>query len=230
MSSRPDLLQSLSANPWFGSLPLRERKIMLAEAELLRLRPGEMLFRKGDPPGNLHALVSGIMKMSTLSTDGKEAILVVLEPGTWFGEISLIDNRPRTHDATAMGEVEILTLPRTTFDALMKSNVFAQAIAAMLAARIRMLYGIVEDATLRSTRARIARRLLLLARGDATMSTQVRPRLPVSQESLAMMLGITRQTLSKELKLLVQQQAIHLGYAYIEVLSESKLKALSEYG
>ncbi|MES2104987.1 MAG: Crp/Fnr family transcriptional regulator [Pseudomonadota bacterium] len=229
MSSRPDLLQSLSANPWFGSLPLRERKIMLAEAELVRLRPGEMLFRKGDPPGNLHALVNGVMKMSTLSSDGKEAILVVLEPGTWFGEISLIDNKPRTHDATAMGEVEILTLQRSVFDTLMKSNVFAQAIAAMLAARIRMLYGIVEDATLRSTRARIARRLLLLARGDATMSTQVRPRLPVSQESLAMMLGITRQTLSKELKLLVEQDAIHLGYAYIEVISESKLKALSEY-
>ncbi|WP_394782180.1 Crp/Fnr family transcriptional regulator [Undibacterium sp.] len=228
MPSNLDLLPQLSANPWFGSLPLRERKIMLAGSELQRLRPGEMLFRQGDPPGNLHALVSGVMKMSTLSKDGKEAILVVLEPGTWFGEISLIDNKPRTHDSTAMGDVEILTLPRPVFDTLMESNVFARAISSMLAARIRMLYGIVEDATLRSTRARIARRLLLLARGDATMSTQVRPRLPVSQESLAMMLGITRQTLSRELKLLVEQDAIHLGYAYIEVVSESKLKAFSE--
>jgi len=229
MSATLDLLQDLSANPWFGSLPLRERKIMLGESELIRLRPGEMLFRQGDPPGNLYAVLSGTMKMSTLSADGKEAILAVLETGTWFGEISLIDEQPRTHDATAMGEAEIVVLPRPVFDTLMKSNVFAQAIARMMAARIRLLYGIVEDATLRSTRARIARRLLLLAGGDATMSAQLRPRLPVSQESLAMMLGITRQTLSKELKLLVEQQAIHLGYAYIEIVSESKLKTLSEY-
>ena len=43
----------MSANPWFGALPLRERRAMLGAAELLRLRPGEMLFRQGDrvPPG-----------------------------------------------------------------------------------------------------------------------------------------------------------------------------------
>ena len=229
MRANLDLLPSLSANPWFGSLALRERKIMLNESELIRVRPGEMLFRQGDPPGNLYAVVTGNIKMSTVNADGKEAILAVLESGNWFGEMSLIDNEPRSHDATAVGEVELLVLPRPAFNLLMKSHVFALTIARLMAARMRMLYGLVEDATMRSTRARIAQRLLLLAKGDATMSAKLRPRLLVSQESLAMMLGITRQTLSKELKVLVEQQAIHLGYAYIEVVSESKLKALGEY-
>ncbi len=229
MTSNPALLTRLSANPWFAALPLAERKIMLDASELLRLYPGEMLFRQGDMPGGLYALVQGALKMSTLSEDGKEAILVVLEAGTWFGEISLIDSRPRTHDATAVGAAEVLVLPRAAFDMLMTRNVFARAIASLLAARIRVLYGIVEDATLRSTRARIARRLLLLVHGDASMSPDIRARVTVSQESLAMMLGITRQTLSRELKLLVKQGAIQLGYGYIDVLSEAQLQGLTGY-
>jgi CRP/FNR family transcriptional regulator, cyclic AMP receptor protein len=221
MKSTLELLPRMSANPWFGTLPLRERRAMLSAAELLRLRPGEMLFRQGDrvPPGKgaFYGLVTGSFKISSLREDGKEAILAVLEAGNWFGEISLIDLQPRTHDATAVGEAEVLALPRAAFDELMRRHTFSQAICRMLAARTRSLYGMVEDATLRSTRARVARRLLLLARGDATQAADMRPVVPVSQEAMAMMLGITRQTLSKELKLLAGQGAITLGYGRIDI-------------
>ncbi|SHG48948.1 Crp/Fnr family transcriptional regulator [Massilia sp. CF038] len=221
------LLDGLSRNGWFGALPLDVREQMIAGAELVRLRPGEMLFRQGDAPSGLYGLVSGTLKMSSLREDGREAILAVLEQGIWFGEISLIDDQPRTHDATAVGQVEVLVLQRAAFDLLMERAVFARAVAQLMAGRIRLLYGIVEDATLRSTRARIARRLLLLARGDITLSPLKRPRVPVSQEGLAMMLGISRQTLSKELRLLSDQGAIVLGYGYIEVVSEAGLGKLT---
>jgi len=227
----PQLLQTMSANPWFGALPLPERKAMIAASEWVRLRPGEMLFRQGDavPAGSgaFYGLVLGSIKASSLREDGKEAILVVLESGNWFGEISLIDHQPRTHDATALVASEVLALPRAAFDALMHRPAFAQAVCRMLAARVRALYGMVEDATLRSMRARVARRLLLLARGDATQALQTRPVVPVSQEALAMMLGVTRQTLSKELKALVEAGAIQLGYGRIEIASVGKLEELS---
>jgi CRP/FNR family cyclic AMP-dependent transcriptional regulator len=231
MKSTPELLAQLSANPWFGALPPAERRAMLAASERLRLRPGEMLFRQGDavPPGSgaFYGLIKGRIKASSLREDGKEAILVVLEAGNWFGEISLIDHRPRTHDATALGEAEVLALPRAAFEALMKRPAFARGICTMLATRVRSLYGMVEDATLRSTRARVARRLLLLARGDATHASNARPVVPVSQESLAMMLGITRQTLNKELKRLVEAGAVSLGYGRLEIASLAKLEELS---
>jgi CRP/FNR family cyclic AMP-dependent transcriptional regulator len=230
MKSTLELLPRMSANPWFGALPLRERRAMLGAAELLRLRPREMLFRQGDrvPPGKgaFYGLVTGSFKISSLREDGKEAILVVLEAGNWFGEISLIDLQPRTHDATAVGEAEVLALPRAAFDELMRRHSFSQAICRMLAARTRSLYGMVEDATLRSTRARVARRLLLLARGDATQAEDARALVPVSQEALAMMLGITRQTLSKELKLLAAHGAITLGYGRIEIELPALLERL----
>lgn len=218
----------MSANPWFGALPLAERRAVLGACERVRLRPGEMLFRQGDavPPGTgaFYGIASGHIKASSLREDGKEAILVVLEAGNWFGEISLIDLQPRTHDATAVGEAEVLALPRSNFDALMKRSAFSLAVCRMLAGRVRSLYGMVEDATLRSTRARVARRLLLLAHGDATQSADTRPVVPVSQEALAMMLGLSRQTLSKELQALVQAGAVVLGYGRIEIASAALLQ------
>ena len=219
-------VHALLTNPWFAALAPEVRAHMVEHAETVRLRRGEMLFRQGDAPTGLYALVDGTLKMSTLREDGKEAILAVIEAGIWFGEISLIDSQPRTHDATAVGNVEVLMLPRPVFDTLMERADFARTIAALLAGRIRLLYGIVEDATLRSTRARVARRLLMLARGDATMSPHMRPRVPVSQEGLAMMLGITRQTLSKELRLLADGGVIELGYGYIDVVSADGLRRL----
>lgn len=230
MTLPADLLSTLSANRWFGALPLAQRRAMLAGAGLTHLRDGEMLFRRGDAPGGFYGLISGVLKASTLLEDGKEAILSLLEAGNWFGEISLLDDLPRTHDMTALGQAQVLVLPRAEFDALMAYNAFARAMAMLLAGRVRMLYGMVEDATLRSTRARVARRLLVLARGDVSMRSASRAHLPVSQEALAMMLGITRQTLSKELKALAAQGALALRYGRMEILSLDKLELLGAAG
>ncbi|MEJ5992187.1 Crp/Fnr family transcriptional regulator [Ramlibacter sp. PS3R-8] len=221
----------MNANPWFAALPLADRRALLAACERQRLAPGEMLFRQGDPVpaggGAFYGVVSGGIKASSLREDGKEAILAVLEPGNWFGEISLLDGLPRTHDATAARDAEVLALPHAGFERMMKRHAFALAICRMLAARVRSLYGMVEDATLRSTRARVARRLLLLARGDATQARDPRPVVPVSQEALAMMLGVSRQTLSKELQAMARAGAIALGYGRIEIASVAKLQSLA---
>ena len=224
----PDLLARMSVNPWFAALLPADQQALLQHAERKQLRPGEMLFRQGDALGGFYGLLSGNLKISSLREDGREAIFVLLEAGNWFGEISLLDRQPRTHDATALVSSEVLVVPQAAFAARMEGVAFARAIAGRLAGRIRWLYGVVEDSALRSTRARIARRLLLLARGDATLADDARPVVPVSQEALAMMLGMTRQTLSKELKVLVTEGAVALRYRRIEITSAVRLKALSD--
>jgi len=180
--------------------------------------------------GGFYGLAAGTIKISSLRQDGREAILAVLEPGNWFGEITLIDGSPRTHDATALESLDLLVVPPEAFAHQMRDVVFANAIAAMLAARVRMLYGLTEDATLRSLRARVAHRLLVLARGDATQSVHLRRTLMLPQEALAMMLGVTRQTLSKELNALARDEVISLGYGRIDLLSVEALQALVRSG
>ena len=217
--SKDELLSTLSINPWFGALPLAERKQMLAVADLQHVRAGEMLYRKGDPVGGFYGVVRGAIKVSTLGEDGRVGILSVLEVGVWFGEASLVDGFPRPHDATAVQASEVLVISQAAFNRLMQRGAFARAIGRLLCGRLRALYGMVEDSMLRSTRTRIARRLLSLARGDATMSSDARASVTVSQEALAMMLGITRQTLSKELKVLAHAGVLSMGYGRIEIVS-----------
>lgn len=222
--SKGDLLGTLSHNPWFGGLPLGERKAMLAAADVVQFRAGEMLYRKGDVAGGFFCVVQGAFKVSTLGEDGREGILSVVEAGNWFGEAALIDGLPRPHDATAVQASVVLVIQPQGFKRLMQRSAFARAIAVLLCGRVRVLYGMVEDAMLRSTPTRIARRLLSLARGDATQASDARTSVTVSQEALAMMLGITRQTLSKELKVLVRDGVLSLGYGRIEIVSMAELE------
>lgn len=224
-----ELLQRLAVNPWFAALPAGERRALATQGDVQKLAAGEMLFRQGDEvlPGSgaFYGVLAGNIKASSLREDGKEAILMVLEPGDWFGEISLVDEQPRTHDATAQGPVEVLAVPRAAFDALMRRPDFALAIGRMLAGRVRSLMALVEDATLRSTQARLARRLIVMSQGIASQTREPRPVVPVSQEALAMMLGVSRQTLSKELQQMVQAGAIALGYGRITIASREKLES-----
>ncbi|MDM0001307.1 Crp/Fnr family transcriptional regulator [Variovorax sp. J22P240] len=225
---------AVETNPWFASMPRAQREGLLGAAELIHLRRGAMVFRQGDPVHVAGAaffrLAAGTIKISTLRQDGREAILAVLEPGNWFGEISLIDGSPRTHDATALSALDLLAVPFEAFAHQMEGAAFARAIAALLAARVRGLYGLMEDATLRGLRARVARRLLALARGDATQSPDPRRSVALPQEALAMMLGVTRQTLSKELNALAHEGVIALGYGRIELLSLDALQQLGSAG
>ena len=215
------------ANPWFASLTRGQRDALLGAAEVLHLRRGEMLFRQGDPVGaagsGFYGLAAGLLKASTLPGDGREAILAVLEPGNWFGEITLIDGEPRTHDATALSAVDVLVVPPAAFIQLMRDAAFANALARLLAGRVRVRYGLAEDQTLRDLRARVARRLLTLARGDATQAPRARPRVTLPQEALAMMLGVTRQTLSLQLNALAVEGVIGLGYRRVDILDAEAL-------
>jgi CRP-like cAMP-binding protein len=226
-----DHRSAIEANPWFASMPRAQRESLLGAAELIHLRRGAMVFRQGDPVhvagAGFYGLAAGTIKISTLRQDGREAILALLEPGNWFGEISLIDGSPRTHDATALSAIDLLVVPYEAFARQMQGAAFAGAVAALLAARVRGLYGLMEDATLRGLRARVARRLVAFAHGDVTQSPVARRHLTLPQEAFAMMLGVTRQTLSKELNALARDGVIALGYGRIELLSLDELHRLA---
>jgi len=222
--SKQDLLVLFANHAWFAALAPVERQALVDAGEVVALRTGDMLYRKGDVGTSFLGVIAGAFKVSTLGEDGREGILAVMEPGNWFGESSLLDGLPRPHDVTAIEPSTVLVVGAPAFERLMRRPAFARALGALLCSRVRALYGLVEDAMLRSTRTRIARRLLSLARGDVTMALDARARVSVSQEALAMMLGITRQTLSKELKALVHGGVITLGYGRIDILSLPELE------
>ena len=223
-----ELLQVLQANPWFASLPAAEQAAMLDLAEPMVVPRGGLLYRKGALDSAFYGLVRGVVKISSVGADGREGILALIESGNWFSESTLLDGLPNPYDATALESLELLVISAEGFFRLMQRLAFAQAVARLEALRLRAVFGMVEDTMVRNMGARVARRLLVLAHGDATMAEQARARVLVSQDALAMMLGVTRQSLWKEMRSLVAGGIVALGYGRIDILDVPALERLAE--
>ncbi|MEW6339574.1 MAG: Crp/Fnr family transcriptional regulator [Pseudomonadota bacterium] len=228
MGLSASVVETISGSPWFSSLPPAEQSNLAANSTLVRINVDESLFRRGDPADGFYGIVDGRLKASNVRSDGKEAILSILEPGNWFGEMSAITGWPYAHDVIALETAQVLKLPLEAFHACMQSAAFAKLIAELLAQHTGLLYQMLEDATLHSTRARIARRLVRLAHGDATLAAGNRSDIQVSQDTLAMMLGISRQTLALELKEMASKGALALRYGKVEIVSMDVLKSFDD--
>lgn len=220
------LLTQMKRHRWFAGLGASLQGELLANSRVQRLGVGEFLSRQGDETGCFYGLVHGTLKVSTLREDGREAILTLFEAGNWFGETSLLDGLPRIHDVSALTAAEVLCVDPPVFERLMGDAAFARAVALLQAIHTRLVYTMLEDVMLRSTRVRIARRLEHLAHGDATLASHERQVLNVTQDELAMMLGITRQTLALELKAMAAEGIVVLKYGKVEIASLNALKAV----
>lgn len=221
----PDLLLT---GHWFSQLPVGLRDALLAMAQLRRLAPGQRLFRRGDPPCGLYAVLEGAMRVGSIGESGKEALLVLVEPPHWFGEISLFDGQPRTHDAFAEGQVTLLHLPQVPLLALLEQEPrYWREIALLMSQKLRLAFIALEEMSLLPAPQRLARRLLMIAEGYGALSGHRRV-LHLAQEPLAMMLAISRQTTNQILKELEAQGAVRLTYGEIEILDPDLLKRAAQ--
>lgn len=229
----PDHPRLPGLEPWLADLPAADRGELLKRAGVRQAAAGERLFSEGEPIGSEAAffgLVSGRVKLCARAPGGGEEVLVsVLQPGRWFGEISLLDGSPRITDAVALEPCELLVIAAPDFARLLRRQAFALAMTRLLADRIRGLSAALLADALPSTRARLAARLAGLASqaspGEVSAST-----LPVSRDGLARTLGLTRQTLHKELKALADAGCLRLRYGRIEIGSLAALENAAAAG
>jgi CRP/FNR family cyclic AMP-dependent transcriptional regulator len=83
---------------------------------------GEIIFLKGSPGDCLMAVLTGNVRISVASADGKALVLAILVPGEIFGEIALLDGKERNADATAMTECSLATLDRSEILSLLECH------------------------------------------------------------------------------------------------------------
>ena len=225
MSTSPPepLPDALTHNRWFKGLHTAHQAALLKATHSTVLRDGQLTMTQGTPlrkrGDGLMVLHSGLLKISSKNAAGSEAVLGFIQPGQWFGELSMLDGQSRERDVRSVGVSEVLVVEPDTFHRLMQDASFQEQVVDLQSARTRLLLSLVEDFTLRSARARAARRLLMLACDDDTRSEPHRKELIISHEALASMLGMTRQTLALQLKALTEAGAIIQGYGRIVVSS-----------
>lgn len=196
----------------------------LREAVLARMRPrryadGAAIYLVKDPSNELYLIRSGRVRIGTESYVGAELIIAVFHPGDCFGETGMIDGMPRFNSTYATGATELLVLRKQDFDELTAEYPeIWHALSLNLCYRIRVAYGLAEDAAVLTLQQRLARLLARLAytsgQKDEAGRTAVQD---VSHEELARMLGATRQGVSRALKELEDDGDIQLSYRRILV-------------
>ncbi len=219
-----DTLALLRKDPWFGSVPPELEAAVLALGTPKRLQHGEHLFSRGDPPDGLYAVLEGGLRISGVTEAGKEAILAIVEPPGWFGEIALFDRLPRTHNVMAEGPTRVMHIPLRGLDALLaQSPHFWHQFGVLMALKLRLAFIGMEDLALLPAESRLARRLLMLARSSPAAEGQGPVTLSLSQSQLGMMLSLSRQTTNQVLQSLQDQGVVQVSYGRIEVLDLDKL-------
>ena len=93
-SSQNRYRTQLETTPWFRGLSVELRDYLVSHASLVTLERGEVLYRRGEQSYGLYAVLGGALAIGTVGVDGKEALLAVLGPTAWLGEISLFDGLP----------------------------------------------------------------------------------------------------------------------------------------
>ncbi|MBV6826583.1 Crp/Fnr family transcriptional regulator [Pseudomonas sp. PD9R] len=220
---RPRLMRG----QWFSHLPVSLQDSLLAAARVRRLGPGQRLFQRGDPPCGLYAVLEGAVRIGAVSEQGKEALLSLVEPPHWFGEICLFDSLPRTHDAFGLGQCTLLHIPQTVLLALLNEQpAHWRHLALLMSQKLRMTFINLEQLSLMPAPARLAHRLLMIAEGYGELE-EPRRVLQLPQEQLASMLSLSRQTTNQILKDLQGQGILNLGYGEIEILDAERLRALA---
>ena len=217
----------LSRHPIFGQLPRKAIDQLAAHAARRRVARGTTIFSKGDPGNSLIAVVDGCVRISAPTADGHEVVLSIVQPGEIFGEMGLLDGQPRSADATAVYDSELVVIDRRDFVPFMRSqpDVSIQ-LNAILCGRLRRTNEQVADAMFVSLVVRLAKALLRFAQVDAE---NIRPvEVPITQRELGEMIGFSRENTNKQLRAWEKRQWVKLARGNIRIVDPGALFRLCE--
>lgn len=203
-------------------LPQEVQDALLQVAHRRQLQRGDSLFLKGSAPDALFGMVQGALRVSVAAPDGREAVIAVLEPGHWFGEVSLFVGQQRVYDTCAVEPSEVAVVQAADFHHLIATQpALHMAFTRLVCLRLRQALAWIDDAILQPLPVRLAHRLATLdTRSSSGEPTTV---LAVSQEDLAFMLGVSRQSINRQLKQWQDEGVLRVGYRVVELLDRERL-------
>lgn len=196
----------------FAGLSDEERQRIAKEMQRTSFSSGQLIFARGDDGQSLYVVLKGRVRLSVLTAEGRELSFTHAEPGSTFGEIAMLDGKPRTADATAITKVEAATLQRDAFRRIINAvPQFTQNLIEMLCGRLRAADHQLEGVALHRIEVRLARFLVIQAEKeqvDENEDGMIPLNIGMSQGELALLLGASRPKVNTALTLLEDQGAI----------------------
>ncbi len=218
------LAELLRASLWTRSLTTRQVTRIAAETVVRELPVGVPVCRKGEPVEHWIGLIDGLVKMTSVSAEGKTTTFTGVTSGGWFGEGSLLKDRTRKYDVITLRESRVAYMPRVTFEWLLDTNIgFNRFLLMQLNERLGQFIAVVEHERLLEPDARVARSLAGLFNPllYPDQATDVR----LSQEELGYLAGVSRQRVNRALQKLEKAGLVKVEYGHIRILDLEGLRA-----
>jgi CRP/FNR family cyclic AMP-dependent transcriptional regulator len=206
-------IDDLRRSALFGVAGPASLRILASRAYVRRFAAGQIVFTEGEPSGHLYVVRGGRVRIFVASPHGGELTLTVLTAGDSIGELSIIDEQPRSASAAAVEATELLTIGADSMRAALTADP-ALLWTVELATTVRRLTGSAGDMVFLDLPRRLAK--LIVAEATAGDDGALHVELGMSQSGIAARLGVTRQSLNRALTGLARRGWISArGHGYV---------------
>lgn len=221
--SPQSISQTLASFFLFRELNFDQIEKIAAESRMIDFPKGETVFNRGDPALGLYILLDGQLKLGLTSPQGIEKIISIITPGESFGEAILYLERQFPVYAKAIQDSQVLLVPKSLIFAMLDSDPhYARKMLAGLSIRMHQLIQDIEMLSLQSSTQRFIGYLLQIS-AKAEDATKIR--LPTNKATIASLLNLTPETLSRVLTKLQHLELIEKGGKDITIIDVKKLRS-----
>ena len=220
----PQLLAALQDSFWGRTLFRGELETVVTETVRKDFAAGAYVCRKGEPVETWIGVLDGLVKISSISAEGKPMSFSGVPAGGWFGEGSLLKPaEPRLYDVVALRDSRIAFMPRLTFMRLLDNSIaFNRFLLNQINERLGQFIATVENDRLLEPDARVARTLAQLF--NPLLFPGTAAQLQLSQEEIGLLSGVSRQRANQALKVLEKAGLLTIEYGGVRVLDVAGLK------
>jgi CRP-like cAMP-binding protein len=224
MTALDNAQRLLGACSLFSHLTTSARSALVARARLRICAAGQLVFQMGSPGDSMMAVLTGKIRISIPSPDGKEITLAILQAGDVFGEIALLDGKERTADATAVTECSLAVLDRDEVLKFLEGNPASWLkLVEVLCDRLRKTDRQISELAHLQLPNRLAKTILRLAEQHSESAAEIN----LSQRELGNFVGASRESVNKCLRDWQKQGVIQVAGNTIRILKSTALEALA---
>ena len=216
----------LRASLWTRSLAAQQIARVEAETQVRTLPVGVPVCRKGEPVDHWIGVIDGLVKMTSVTPEGKTTTFLGVTSGGWFGEGSLLKDRTRKYDVVTLRESIVAYMPRATFEWLLDTSIeFNRFLLMQLNERLGQFIAMVEYERLLETDARVARSLASLF--NPVLYPEQAAEVQLSQEEVGYLTGISRQRANQALQVLEKAGLLKVEYGRIRIIDLDGLRTFT---
>jgi CRP/FNR family transcriptional regulator, cyclic AMP receptor protein len=213
----------------FRGLEPAEREQIVRCAQVRAYRAGETIFTMGSAGSNMMAVLSGTIRITVPASDGKQLLLAVLRSPEVFGELAVLDGKPRSADAVAETACAIAVLERRDIMQFLEAQPSIwPKLVSVLCERLRRADEMLAEVAMMQLPARLAKALLRIVHdlsGGKPATSKLR--VPFTQRDLASMVGGTRESVNKCLSAWQREQIVEISDGQLSLLNASALEQLA---